>query len=349
MSLRLTAPVRHFGARSGRIRPIERSVADIMKDVLLGLVPGISVMCWQLGPGVLVQCVLAIMAAMLSEALVMRLRKRPVARALSDLSAIVTAVLLAISIPGFAPWWLVMFGTGFAILLGKQVYGGLGQNPFNPAMVAYASMLIAFPREMTLWPAPWDQIPSSWGIMEMLSAPFTWAGHSRESMDAITMATPLDSSRTSLSMGFSIDEAHARIFQTMQSSVWINLAFLSGGLWMLRRRTLDWRIPTGMLGGLFLIALCFFLYEPARHSSPFFHLLTGATQLGAFFIATDPVTAASTKRGRWIYGVGIGSLVFVIREWGGYPDGVAFAVLLMNFAAPTIDRFTQPRVYGHPR
>jgi electron transport complex protein RnfD len=324
-----------------------RPVGELMTDVLLALIPGILALVRHFGPGVLLQCGIAAFAALTAEACAQWLRGRPATRALRDHSALVTALLLGVSLPSLAPAWLAVVGTLFAILLGKQIYGGLGHNPFNPAMVGYTVLLIAFPGEMTRWPAPTDLLMQPAGLLETWQAVFQ--GLPLDRWDALAQATPLDATRTRLAQGLTLEEAHADSLAASRAGVWVNLGFLLGGLWLLRRGALDWRLPAAVLGGLFACALAFFLADPERYPTPLFHLFSGATMLGAFFIATGPVSAATTPRGRWLYGIGIGLLIFVIRAWGGYPDGVAFAVLLMNVAAPTLDRYTRSRVYGHPR
>ena len=320
--------------------PLTHPVETVMRSVILALIAGTVAQIWLWGPGVLIQCGLAIVFALTAEGTVMALRGRPALPCLKDGSALVTAILLGLSIPGLAPWWIITLGTLFAILLGKQVYGGLGHNPFNPAMVGYAILLISFPREMTHWPAEYVTLDQALGII-------FWTGENLRP-DAMAMATPLDALRTGLTLGpISTDPSGPSASD--HGAAWVNLGYLLGGLWLLKRKLADWRIPMSFLTALMVLALTFHLVDAARYPSPLFELLNGATVLGAFFIATDPVSAATTPRGRWIYGAGIGVLVYVIRTWGGYPDGVAFAVLLMNLSAPTLDHFTRPRVYGHPR
>lgn len=321
------------------------SVRGVMGAVLLALVPGLAVQCGFFGPAVLVQIVLALATAWLAEAAALRLRGRPLRPALGDLSVSVTGVLLALAIPCLAPAWVIVVGTLFAVLFGKQVYGGLGCNPFNPAMLGYAVLLIAFPREMTRWPVPLDWLPSAAGMDRGLAAVFGQFGG--EKLDALARATPLDVLRTELSRGAlpRRDDSLAGLMPW----AWSNLAYLAGGLWLWRRRILDGRLPAAMLAMLALCAVAGYLADDARYPSPLFHLLGGGTLLAAFFIATDPVSAPATPRGRLLHGAGIGLLAYVIRTFGGYPDGIAFAVLLMNFAAPTLDHWTRPRVYGHDR
>lgn len=325
-------------------------VSRIMLEVLAALVPGIAALVWQFGYGVLIQCLIALLAAELSEAAVLALRRRPIAPALADGSAALTAVLLAVSLPPLLPGWLTAFGAGFAIVFGKQIYGGLGYNPFNPAMVGYAVLLVSFPRPMTAWLPPLDLNAFPLSFLDTWHAIFGRELPAGLSFDALAMATPLDVTKTQLALARNLDEIHAAgLFAGIGGKgwQWVNFGFLLGGLWLLRRRRIDWRIPAGFLGALFSASLVFFLIDPGSHPTPLFHLFSGGAMLGAFFIATDPVSSATTPRGRLIHGAGVGFLVFVIRAFGGYPDGVAFAVLLLNLAAPTIDHTTRPRVYGH--
>jgi len=279
------------------------------------------------------------------------IRDKPLRPYLSDGSALVTAILLALALPPLAPWWLVTIGTLFAIVVAKQLYGGLGFNPFNPAMVGYVVLLISFPRDMTQWLTPQMLSAHTLNFPETLNAIFNGQLPDGIGIDALTGATPLDTVKTQLGQSKTLSE----IRSTAQFGdyggrgwEWIANWYALGGIWLLYRRVIAWQIPVGMLSALLAIALVFFLIDPDTHASPLFHLFSGAAMLGAFFIATDPVTASSTPRGRLIYGMGIGLLVYLIRSFGGYPDGVAFAVLLMNMAAPMIDYYTQPRVFGKP-
>ena len=330
--------------------PPSNSVSRIMLNVLAALVPGVLALVWQFGPGVLVQIPLALVTAWIAESGVLMLRKRNIFPVLMDGSAAVTAVLLAVSLPPLVPWWATVFGVSFAIVFGKQLYGGLGYNPFNPAMVGYAVLLISFPRQMTAWLPPLEMASTALSFSDTVSIIFH--PHNALSFDGLTQATPLDLLKTQLGMETHLDEIQsAGVFGGLSGKgwQWVNMGYMVGGLWLLRSGKIDWRIPLSFLSALYLIAMFFFLYDSSLYPSPLFHWFSGASMLGAFFIATDPVTAATTPRGRLIYGALIGLLVYVIRSWGGYPDGLAFAVLLMNFAAPTIDHYTRPRVYGHIR
>jgi len=326
--------------------PATGSVSRMMSFVLLALLPGSLCAAWLFGWGVLVNILLAGLAAIAAEAAMLMARRRPVLPVLQDGSALLTGVLLALALPPLAPWWIPVIGSLFAIVIAKQLYGGLGYNPFNPAMAGYVVLLISFPRELSLWPATGQVL----GLQNTLQLVFAGSLPDTLTLDAITMATPLDAVKTRLGLSETLTEIReSAVFGSFAGAgwEWLNLWFLLGGLWLLQQKIIRWQIPAGMLGGLFLTALLFYAWNPDIYASPLFHLFSGAAMLGAFFIATDPVSASTTPRGRLYYGFGIGVLTYVIRTWGGYPDGVAFAVLLMNMAAPTIDYYTRPRVFGH--
>jgi Na+-translocating ferredoxin:NAD+ oxidoreductase subunit D len=310
-----------------------------MRQVIYATLPGLAVMTWLFGWGTLLNLAVAIPVALAAEAAVLKARGYNIRFALNDWSAVLTAVLLALAIPPTAPWWLIVIGVLAAIVLAKQLYGGLGMNPFNPAMVGYVVLLISFPLEMTRWIAP-HEAPSLFDSLRMTLASVN--------VDAFTGATPLDSFRTWA--GNAEQLAAEPILHGQLAGLgwdWVNLAFLLGGLYLLARKIITWHIPVSVLGAMALIALPFWWYDDVRYASPLFHLFSGAAMFGAFFIATDPVSGATSRYGRLIYGALIGILIWVIRSHGGYPDAIAFAVLLMNLAAPTIDYYTQPRTYGH--
>lgn len=327
----------------------DTSVTSVMLHVAYALVPGIAVYSWLFGPAVLVHIALACLTAIVAEGLVLILRKRAVLSTLYDGSALITAILLAISIPPIAPWWITVLGVSFAIIFGKQLYGGLGYNPFNPAMLGYAMLLISFPLEMTLWPSALALIDTPLSLSDSIMMIF----NKGVSLDAITAATPFDAIKTELRLGVDVastmqGEKYRDIFGALAGTGWekVSLAFLAGGLYLLFSRRIAWQIPVTMLLTIGGLATLFYLLDPSQYASPWLHLFGGASMLGAFFIATDPVSASTTPRGRILYAAGIGIIVYVIRNWGGYPEGLAFAVLLMNMAAPTIDHYTQPRVFG---
>ncbi|BBQ83688.1 TPA: electron transport complex subunit RsxD [Kluyvera ascorbata] len=335
-----------------------RQTSRIMMLVIVAALPGILVQSWFFGWGTFIQLILAIVAACLAEALVLRLRRQNIARTLADNSALLTGLLLAISIPPFAPWWMVVLGTVFAVIIAKQLYGGLGQNPFNPAMIGYVVLLISFPVQMTSWPPPHGIAAVTPGFMDALQVIFT--GHTtagqdmnalKLGIDGISQATPLDTFKTSLHAGQPVETVlNAAIYHGALAGIgwqWVNVAYLVGGLFLLWQKAIRWHIPVSFLVSLAFCSTLGWLLHPESVASPQMHLLSGATMLGAFFILTDPVTASTTNRGRLIFGALAGLLVWLIRSFGGYPDGVAFAVLLANITVPLIDYYTRPRVYGH--
>ncbi|MFP6776013.1 MAG: RnfABCDGE type electron transport complex subunit D [PS1 clade bacterium] len=305
--------------------------SQIMRQVIYALTVGVSVSFYFFGWGVIIQIVLAVVAAIVAESAFLKMRNYPIKSTISDGSAAVTGVLLAISIPSIAPWWVIVVGVFFAIIFGKQIYGGLGNNPFNPAMLGYAFLLISYPLHMTTWASEFVSIGSSLDSILNLS-----------SVDTFTGATKLDEVRTQISLGTAIET----IKPYSASQAWINFGFLLGGLYLLMRKIIFWHIPVSFLSGIFLTSEVLFLMDDNAYLPPQLHLMLGATMLCAFFIATDPVSSSTTPNGRLIYGFLIGVLVVIIRVFGGYPDGVAFAVLLMNIAVPLIDSYTKPRVFG---
>jgi len=330
------------------------SVGRVMRIVIYALLPTVALHVMSFGVGLLVQIALGTLTALLAEAAALKLRRKPVEPFLKDGSAIVTAILLALCLPPLAPWWLIVSGTAFAILLAKHLYGGIGANPFNPAMVGYAVLLVSFPVQLLQWlpPAGIDIEHARLTIGESITTILTGSPPSRLTWDAVTSPTPLDALRTNLKLGMTMAEARAApIFGTLggRGWEWINFATLAGGILLLATRIIRWHIPVAMLSAIVICASVMYIVDPGAYAGPIFHLTAGASLLGAFFIATDPISAATSDRGRLVYGAGIGVLTYVIRTWGGYPDGVAFAVLLMNLSVPLIDRYTIPRIYGHAR
>ena len=320
------------------------SVQSVMLRVLVALLPGIAAYVWFFGAAILVQIALASIAALAAEALMLALRGKPQMLFLTDGSALVTAWLIALTFPSIAPWWLTVLGTLLAIIVAKHLYGGLGQNPFNPAMVAFALMIVAYPSLMSQWPAVGET-----DFMTQLQAIF-----GARQIDAITMATPLDALRTVLRD----PEQRAMIGGLLGKNAtfgnvggrgweWIAGGHLLGGLWLLQQRIITWHMPAAFLAALFAVSGAFSLYDTARFAGPGFQLFTGGAMLAAFFIVTDPVSGCTTPRGKLFFAAGIAVLTWIIRTFGAYPDGIAFAVLLMNIAAPLIDMYTQPPVFGH--
>jgi len=258
------------------------------------------------------------------------------------------------SLPPWAPWWLGVAGAAVAIAITKQAYGGLGQNLFNPAMVARVALLVSFPVAMTSWVAPQPLFsPGAPGLADglaiTLGAPLP---------DAMSSATALGFVKTELSRGIPVLQSVAQLPGLSDRALGLRagslgetsaLLILAGGLFLLAARVISWHIPVALLAGLALPAALAHQIAPERYAGAVFHLLSGASFLGAFFIATDYVTSPTSKVGQLLFGAGCGLLTWVIRSFAGYPEGMAFAVLLMNSLAPIIDQYTRPRVFGRDR
>jgi Na+-translocating ferredoxin:NAD+ oxidoreductase subunit D len=320
------------------------SVRVVMLKVLAALLPGIATYIWFFGWAIVVQIGLASITALIAEAAMLAIRKKPVGQFVLDGSALVTAWLIALTLPPIVPWWLTVVAVLIAIVIAKHLYGGLGQNPFNPAMVAFAAMIVAYPQLMSQWPAV--------GFTDFAAQMQAIFGH--RDLDAVVMATPLDTLRTALHTA----EAKATVSGVFGSNAafgniggkgweWIAVGYLLGGLWLVQQRLITWHVPAAFLGTLALAALLANLVSPDQYAGPLFHLLTGGAMLGAFFIATDPVSGSTTPRGKLIFAAGLAFLTWIIRVFGAYPDGIAFATLLMNICVPLIDMYTQPPVFGH--
>lgn len=328
-------------------RPV--SVSHIMLNVLLALIPGIALYVWFYGPAILVSLTLASVTALATEALMLKVQNKPVSPYLRDNTALLTAWLLALSIPPLAPWWMVVVGTAFAISVSKHLYGGLGNNPFNPAMIGYAVLIISFPVHMTHWLTPNGLGEVTLSFLEQLNYIFQGVLPEGVKLDAITMATPLDTLKTQLHLNGQVKEIlDMPIYGRMAGigSEWVAAGFVLGGFYLLARRLISWHIPAAYLATLFITAGIFHLLDPAHYVEPMFHWFSGAAMLGAFFILTDPVTSPTTPRGKLIFAAGAGLLTYLIRTFGGFPDGMAFATLLMNICVPLIDAYTQPKIFG---
>jgi electron transport complex protein RnfD len=324
------------------------NVSTVMLQVLLALIPGTLVMLYLYGWGVLINVILAIIFAVILEAIALVIRKRPVLPFLGDLSAVVTAWLLALSLPPLVPWWILLIGIFFAIIIAKQLYGGLGYNPFNPAMIGFAVLIVSFPFEMSQWIQTGNLGSTLPSFTESINLVFNSSAIAPD-WDAITMATPLDEVKTGLRAGTSYTEISSQndYKNTLSAWIYISIAFALGGFWMLYKKIIHWQIPVSLIGTVLIFSSALYLYSPEAFGTPILHIFSGATMLGAFFIATDPISASTTPLGKIIYGVCIGFFIIIIRVWGNYPDSIAFAVLIMNMAVPLIDYYTQPRVYGH--
>ena len=311
-----------------------QTIERAMYGVLLALLPATAVGVYYFGLNAIRVLAVAIVGCLVFEGLVLKVRGKSL-EPLKDGSAALTGLLLAMNVPSSCPNWMVLVGAAVAILLGKQVYGGLGYNPFNPALVARVFLLISFPVAMTTWPEP-------------QAFPMT--------LDTVTGATPLGEIKTSLFMTGTLgDWANMSLIDPLIGRMGgcvgevSALALAAGGIYLIARGIITWHIPVSYLATVFVMTGGWWLLDPTRYVSPVFHMVTGGLMLGAFFMATDYVSSPVTGTGMIIFGVGCGAITVFIRLFGGYPEGVSFAILLMNAATPIIDRYTRPRVFGHAR
>ena len=328
-----------------------RRVDDIMRKVILALLPATGCGILFYGWPALYLTAITIASALALEAICLKMRGIAAKSYLQDGSAFLTGLLVAMTLPPWAPWWIGVVGAAIAIMLGKHVYGGLGQNLFNPAMLARVTLLISFPIEMTTWV---DVKPLLFGPGVLDSFRITLSG---DLTDAVTGATTLGMVKT----GFSLNQTLPGILYDYNGFLsfigWergslgeaSTLLVLLGGLWLMREGVISWHIPLSLLATVTILAIAFHWYDPQHYLGPLVHLNSGAVMLLAFFIATDYVTSPNTPLGQMIFGCGCGLLVFVIRSWGGYPEGTGFAVLLMNAVTPLIDHYVRPRIYGRYR
>jgi electron transport complex protein RnfD len=309
----------------------EESVPRIMRSVLIALLPATATGVYLFGFRALLIVLLCTGSALALEALSQKALGRKIT--ITDWSATVTGLLLALNLPPGSPWWLALLGSGLAIVLGKQIYGGLGHNPFNPVLVARVILLISFPVQMTTW---WQPKSSFFGTA-----------------DVVTTATPLGAMKTHLMLEGSLDGfAMGRLIDPLIGTIGgcigevSVIALALGGLYLLARRVISWHIPGAFLGTVFVTTALLWWINPDRFINPIFHLFTGGLFLGAIYMATDMVTTPVTKSGMLLFGVGCGFITVVIRVFGGYPEGVSFSILMMNAATPLIDRFTAPKPFG---
>jgi electron transport complex protein RnfD len=306
------------------------TTSGVMRAVLYSLVPACGVAIYFFGPSALSVLLIATLGCLAAEVVCQRLMGQPVT--IADGSAAITGVLLALNLPPSSPWWLTLLGAVVAIAIGKQVYGGLGSNPFNPALVARVVLLISFPVQMTTWSSP---APLGSGL------------------DLVTTATPLGEWKNAVmltgQMPTSLQDGTLSYFLgNMPGSIGevSALALLLGAGYLFYKRILTWHIPATFIGTVILLSGLFWLVNPAKYPNPIFHLVTGGLVLGAFYMATDMVTTPVSLKGMMVFGVGCGILTVLIRLFGGYPEGVSFAILLMNAATPLIDRYTRPKTFG---
>jgi electron transport complex protein RnfD len=330
------------------------SIRRSMTLVMLALGPATLFGLYQFGWPAIGLFLVTVLAALVFETAALGIAGRPLRPYLGDGSALLTGWLLALSLPPWAPWWIGVVGSFIAIVIAKQVFGGLGQNLFNPAMVARVALLISFPVEMTRFVTPLPLgSPQAWDLSAGIGVLF-----GGRAPDALTGASVLGHVRNELSRGQDLSGVLADSYRPLDSAFGTiagslgetsALLLLIGGLYLIATRVISWHTPAAMLGSLALLATGMHAYDPLHYPNALYHLVNGAAVLAAFYIATDPVTSPVSVRGQWVFGIGLGVLVYVIRTWTGYPEGVAFAVMLMNAATPAIDRYLRPRIYGRRR
>jgi len=295
-----------------------KSTPSMMLDVIVALIPAVFTSVYFFRIKAVLVISVSIVSCVLTEAVIELLMKRKVT--LYDYSAVLTGMLFAMVMPPAIPLWAVALGSITAVGLAKQLFGGLGYNIFNPALLGRAFLMAAFPTYMTTWTKP-------------------------ITLDTVTTATPLGL----VKFGHVMDTGYWDLFTgNISGSLGETsaAALIIGGIYLLARKTIDWRVPFSYLASFFAISCAFWLAAPEIYAPPGFHLLAGGLMLGAVFMATDPVTSPVTKRGRWIFGIGCGIITVIIRFWGGLPEGVMYSILLMNAVTPLINRFTKPKRYG---
>lgn len=335
------------------------SIPQIMTTVIWALMPATAMAVMVFGWPALFVIAITTLTCLVTERLINLMRQRP--STLYDQSAALTGILLALTLPPHSPWWICVVGGFFAILLGKHLYGGLGYNMFNPALIARVFLLISFPVQLTTWPAPSPWLSEqAYSISEGLAIILSGHYGLPELVDAVASATPLGQYRTEVGLGRTIQEAlgGAYNFDYLKATN----GFISGslgetsailltlsGLYLLRKKIITWHIPVSMLAGCLIPATLFWILDPAHYPDPLFHLVTGGLILGVFFMATDMVTSPVSPKGQILFGLGCGILTYVIRTWGGYPEGVSFAIVIMNAAVPLIDQYSRPVIYGQAK
>ena len=358
----IVSPAPHFHDQT--------TTKNVMWNVVLALIPALIFAVYYWGIKSLLLTLLGAVSAMVTEALIQKLRKVPIT--VSDGSAFLTGMLLAYNINAGAPWWIPVLGAAFAIAIGKQVFGGLGNNPVNPALLGRAFLMASWPTLMTAgWAKPKGGVLS--GITDPNVIAVNLQNFSPKAYDLVTGATPLKVAQTlrdssfvsslSANTGQGVDLAN-RIFtnltdlSALKNLFWGNIggcigevsvfALLLGAAYLLYKNIIEWRIPLFYIGTVFVLS---FFLAPLKGSGfspmlPFFHIFSGGLMLGAFFMATDYTTTPITKSGRIIFAIGCGILTVVIRLYGGYPEGVCYSILFMNVLTPLIDKFTMPKAFG---
>ncbi|MGE5942894.1 MAG: RnfABCDGE type electron transport complex subunit D [Flavobacteriales bacterium] len=312
----------------------DRTSKKLMYDVVIALIPAFLVSVYVFGISALIVTSVAIISCIVFEYVIQKyLLKTEVT--ITDGSALITGILLAFNLPSNLPIWMIIIGSLVAIGVAKLSFGGLGFNIFNPALVGRVFLLISFPVQMTSW-----------------STAFV---NNTSVVDAVTGATSLGIIKEGLNMGETMTEISARIpsfidmlfgFTSGSLGEMSALALILGGLYLILRKVISWHIPVTLLATIFLMTAVFWVANPEHYANPLIHLLTGGAILGAFFMATDLVTSPMTKKGMVIFAIGIGIITVVIRLFGAYPEGISFAILIMNAFVPLINKFFKPRRFG---
>lgn len=297
-----------------------KSVSDIMHNKMTALVPAIVAGLYYFRGDAFWVMAFAVVTAIICEAGMQRFLGREVTT--SDGSAALSGLLLALLLASTTPWWVVVIGTGFVIIIGKQIYGGLGNNPFNDVLVGWVVLRLSWPEQISDWVEPYGS----------------------EISDSPLYAFKSDGIEGFMDSDFEFLDLFLGVQAGGIGSICI-AALLAGGIYLLIRRIISWHIPVGLLGAVFIFSWMLWLSDSEVYIHPLFHLLTGSTVLGAFFIATDPATSPVTWWAKLAFGILCGSLIMVIRTWGDYPDGVVFAILLANASAPLLSKI-KPRPYG---
>ncbi|MES9924112.1 MAG: RnfABCDGE type electron transport complex subunit D [Candidatus Thiodiazotropha endolucinida] len=315
----------------------EMTTAQTMKDLLYALLPATLAGIWLFGLGALLVIVASVLGAVLTEWIFSPGDQRW--QRLLDGSGVLTGLLLGLTLPPALPLWMAFLGGVVSIGIGKVIWGGLGHNLFNPALVGRAFLLATFPNAMTTWSVQ----ASGEGFLLWYPSNFALP-FMQPHYDMVSAATPLGLMKFEQQPTPLVDLALGNSAGCIGETSGVLL--LAGGIYLLLRRDIDWRIPVGILLSAALFSGVLYAIDTVRYPDPLFTLLSGGLLLAAFYMATDPVTSPLTPRGAWIFAIGIGLLVVLIRLFGGFPEGVMYAILLMNAATPLIDRYTQPRVFG---
>lgn len=310
------------------------SVKKVMWGVVIAMLPAMLASFYFFGLGAIKVTMIAVLSCVIFEYLIVKfiMKQTP---DLMDGSAVITGILLAFNVPSNLPEWIIVIGALIAIGVAKMSFGGLGKNPFNPALVGRVFLLISFPVQMTSWPIVDKVFPMG--------------------LDAVTGPTPLGVVKEGISNGENMTDLMSQIPSYTELFMGQSggslgevsaLLLLLGGIYMLLRKIITWHIPVSFLGAVVVFSGIFWLYDPNTYVNPLFHLVTGGMMLGVFFMATDMVTSPMTPKGQLIFGAGVGILTIIIRVWGAYPEGVSFAILIMNAVVPHLNNAFKPKRFG---